>query len=256
MGRSFESDELDRPDLNKCPDCGAFFAGDNCPLCGKECPVEYRAGNRKPVKKKKRASGSSRRITFVEWYHSWWFIILMLFVAPIIGIILLATSPHKKQLKLALIAVAVVYTIVSYFGIGNIISRITNEFSEPVDTSLSREEYIAACETVSAEELYRKGDGYSEKFVSVTLVVTGKITDSEGYYGGGEYNTYYVCKDPGGSEFDILVRDCIQDSAQKFIDGDVITLYGEGAGDITIYDLDYVTHEAPCIYAAYVVLND
>ena len=30
-----DSYELDRPDLNKCPDCGCFFDGDNCPLCGK-----------------------------------------------------------------------------------------------------------------------------------------------------------------------------------------------------------------------------
>ena len=57
MGRmlgSFADDtELDRPDLNKCPDCKCYFAGDTCPLCGKVCPEEMRAGNRKPVKVKK-----------------------------------------------------------------------------------------------------------------------------------------------------------------------------------------------------------
>ena len=78
MGRmlgAFDDDvELDRPDLNKCPDCNCFFAGDNCPICGKVCPEHMRAGNRAPVKqqkKKKRSSGSGR-VTFVEWYHSWW----------------------------------------------------------------------------------------------------------------------------------------------------------------------------------------
>ena len=39
MGRMLGSfdpeDELDRPDLNKCPDCGCYFASDECPLCGK-----------------------------------------------------------------------------------------------------------------------------------------------------------------------------------------------------------------------------
>ena len=46
MGRMLGSfdpeDELDRPDLNKCPDCGCYFATDNCPLCGKVCPPEMR----------------------------------------------------------------------------------------------------------------------------------------------------------------------------------------------------------------------
>jgi hypothetical protein len=56
MGRmlgAFDSDEIDRPDLNKCPDCGCFFLQDTCPICGKLCPEEMRAGNRKPVKLKK-----------------------------------------------------------------------------------------------------------------------------------------------------------------------------------------------------------
>ena len=52
---AFDSDNNhDRPDLNKCPDCGCFFAQDHCPLCGKLCPEEMRAGNRKAVKPEKR----------------------------------------------------------------------------------------------------------------------------------------------------------------------------------------------------------
>jgi hypothetical protein len=100
LGAFDNPEELDRPDLNKCPDCECFFAGDNCPLCGKVCPEEMRAGNRKPPKKTKRRRGSSnRRVTFVEWYHSWWFIIIMLVVMPIAGIILLFTSPHRTLWK-------------------------------------------------------------------------------------------------------------------------------------------------------------
>ena len=100
MGRSFDThDELDRPDLNKCPDCGCFFAQDSCPLCGKVCPEEMRAGNRKPPKKVKQASVSDR-VTFVQWYHSWWFIVIMMFIFPIAGIALLVTSPHKKWQKI------------------------------------------------------------------------------------------------------------------------------------------------------------
>ncbi len=108
LGAFDNPEELDRPDLNKCPDCECFFAGDSCPLCGKVCPEQMRAGNRKPPKKERRRKGSSNgRVTFVEWYHSWWFIILMLFVMPIVGIILLCTSPHRTLWKV-LLTVAVV----------------------------------------------------------------------------------------------------------------------------------------------------
>lgn len=102
---SHASHELDRPDLNKCPDCRCFFEGDNCPLCGKECPEEMRAGNRAKVKpRKKKRNPNSGRVTFIPWYHSWLFIILMMFVMPIVGIILLCTSPYRTRTKIIVIA--------------------------------------------------------------------------------------------------------------------------------------------------------
>lgn len=114
LGAFDNSEELDRPDLNKCPDCLCFFAGDTCPLCGKVCPEEMRAGNRKPPKKQKRRhSTGNGRVTFVEWYHSWWFIILMMIFMPIAGIVLLITSPHKTRSKVifAVIFVAVYFIL-------------------------------------------------------------------------------------------------------------------------------------------------
>ncbi len=252
LGAFDDSNQIDRPDLNKCPDCGCFFADDVCPLCGKVCPEEMRAGNRKPVKQKKIRRSGGNRVTFVEWYHSWWFIILMLFVFPIVGIALLATSPHKRSVKLTIIVVAVVYTIVSSFGLGNIISRITNLWDKPVDTSLDRGEYIAACEVVDAESYYRAAEAYKDQYICVTLTVVEKFTDYDGYYAKEKYNTYYICRGMDGGEYEILIRDCIQDISQNFLSGDVITVYGEAAGNVTVYDMDYVTHTAPCINVAYV----
>ena len=111
MGRmlgSHGSEELDRPDLNKCPDCRCFFDGESCPLCGKICPEEMRAGNRAKVKiTKKRRSGSDR-VTFIPWYHGWLFIILMFFVMPVFGIILLCTSPYRLRTKIIVIVALVV----------------------------------------------------------------------------------------------------------------------------------------------------
>lgn len=255
MGRMLGSfgaeDELDRPDLNKCPDCGCFFAQDCCPLCGKPCPEEMRAGNRKPVKiKRNRRRGGSGRVTFIEWYHSWWFIILMLFVFPLLGIILLFTSPHKKWIKATVIGVAVVYTVASTIGLGTIFRRLTNIWDRPVDTRLSRDEYIEKCETVTPESLYRTPDTYKGEYVSTTLTVAEKVIDSDGYYSNEHYTTYYICTDSSGT-FEIMIRDCLQDGAQNFAIGDIIVIWGEGAGNCGIYDMNYNLRSHPCINVAY-----
>lgn len=254
MGRflgAYDGEEIDRPDLNKCPDCGCFFASENCPLCGKTCPEDFRAGNRKPVKKKKkRGNSSSRTVTFINWYHSWWVIILALIFFPVMGLILLLTSPHKKSLKIGIAAVAIIWGIISTFGFGNIINSITSIFDSPVDTSLAKEEYIAACEEITAEEFYRGGEEYKDKFVSFTVTVSKKIVDTE----NKKYPTYYICRDPNGYKFQIIIRDCSQDSARNYLPDDVITVYGEGAGTTTLYDYsqDYEEYIAPCLNVAYV----
>ncbi len=248
LGAFAPDNDLDRPDLNKCPDCGCFFAQNNCPLCGKECPEEMRAGNRKPVKQPKRRARTSDRVTFVEWYHSWWFMIIMMFIFPLVGIILLATSPHKRSLKIAFIAGVVLYTLLVTFGLGFIIiDKITGIWNKPVDTSLDRTEYVEACEEVTPESFYRNAGSYEGEFITLTLTVKQKVSD---YYGDDEYTTYYICEDESG-RFDIMVRDCIQDSSQNFISGDVITVYGEGAGNCYVWDGSR-DHDLPCIYVAYV----
>lgn len=257
LGAFDNPEELDRPDLNKCPDCECFFAGDKCPLCGKACPEEMRAGNRKPPKKEKpRRSSSNGRVTFVEWYHSWWFITLAMFIMPIAGIILLATSPHKKSSKITFIIIGIVYIIISTIGIGTIIGALSNIFDPPVNTSLSREEYVSRCEITDPEQFYREPDAYEGQYVSMTLTVKGIITDSDGFYSNKKYTTYYICRDATGGTFEILVRNCIQSGTKNLAVGDTVTIWGEGNGNQTVYDMDYIPHTAPCINVAYIdILN-
>ena len=253
LGAHDPEDELDRPDLNRCPDCGCFFAQTHCPLCGKECPEEMRAGNRKPIKKKKPQRGNSGRVTFIDWYHSWWFIILMLIVFPIVGIVLLITSPHKKPLKIAIVALGVLYAVVSFFGVGNIIYRVGEWIDPPVDGSLTREQYIARCEELTAEEFYRSSDSYEEQFVSVTVKVVA--TARVGGYGGVRDDIYYICQGEEGQTFLVLIRDCFLGQSQNLMIGDVITVYGEGAETSTVYDAEYNEVIAPCINGAYLELE-
>ena len=249
MGRmlgAHDSSELDRPDLNKCPDCRCFFAGDNCPLCGKECPEEMRAGNRAKVKPQKRRRGDSGRVTFVAWYHSWVCIILALLFSPLIGIILLVTSPHEKSKKITVVVIGVAWFLISTFGL-SLFSGLVGMFEKPVDTSLSREEYIERCGEVSAENYYRHSDKYKDEFVSLKLVVTERVTDTE----GRKYTTYYLCSDAEG-KYRIMVRDCSQGEQCNYARGDIVVVYGEGAGEKEIYDAQYILRSGVCVNAAYI----
>lgn len=262
MGRmlgSFDTpEELDRPDLNKCPDCNCFFAGDNCPLCGKECPEEYRAGNRKAVKPQRKKRGGSGRVTFVEWYHSWWFIVVMMFIFPIVGIILLATSPHSRGKKITFCVIAAVYMVVSFIGIGTIIGGIRSLWYSPVDTSLSKEEYLASCENVSAEDFYRSSGEYEGKFISLELTVLTSAEYYPDYFEADKYTTCYICADDRGSQFYIIIRDCSRGTAKNFLTGDRITVWGEGAESISAYggvNNEFQEYFAPTVNAAYIEID-
>lgn len=243
LGSFADDNELDRPDLNKCPDCKCYFAGDNCPLCGKVCPEEMRAGNRKAVKVKKHPNrNQSGRVTFVPWYHTWWFILLMLWSFPIVGIILLATSPYKKWL----IAVVIVGIVLTVLG-GVLIFFGDYWFSdEPVDTSLSQEQYIATCQPVTPQAYYRAPDQYIDEYVTMTLIVTDKFMDGA--------NTYYVCQDSANEKYEIYLCEYIIAGDENFAIGETITVYGEGAGLCTLYDENFDEFTVPCINVAYAVL--
>lgn len=254
MGRmlgAHDSDELDRPDLNKCPDCRCFFEGDNCPLCGKECPEEMRAGNRAKVKPpKRRRDPYAGRTVFVAWYHSWLCIILALFLSPIIGIILLATSPHRKSQKIAVIAAGVVWLLITTFGFSGVI----NLFDQPVNPFLSRESYIEKCEDVGGEEFFRNAESYSGDYLRMTLTVKGVTSDFYGVYGNEKYTTYYLCETSDG--FNVMVRDCSRDGKHNFVAGDIIVVYGQGGGNRTIYDEANPPYESPCLNGAYIILDN
>ncbi len=243
--------ENERADLNKCPDCECFFAGETCPMCGNPCPEEMRAGVRKPIKIKKQKGGSDR-VTFVQWYHSWWFIAVMILFMPVIGIILLATSPHKKLHKGIFIALALIYSVISFYGIGNIVGCVTNQLETPVDTSLSREEYIAKCTAIDAESYFRTGNSRNGDFVTVDLMIVDNAVNWDKM--NSKYPGYYLCSAPDGSSFIIIIRNCTREGDVNLIPGDVIRVYGESAKTVIVYDSNYVEYTAPCINAAFTEL--
>lgn len=255
LGAYADDQELNRPDLNKCPDCNCFFEGENCPLCGKECPEEMHAGNRPEVKakKRKRSSGTGR-VTFIDWYHSWWFIGLMIIIFPVIGIILLFTSPHERWKKILFIAIAVVYAVISTLGISNIISEVTNMFDPPVEDTLTKSEYVSKCEVITPEQFIRSNDGYKDRFVCTKLKIVRRVTYTDSFYNDKDY-LCYLCEDESGSDYKFVLRDCLLEDQQRLISGDVVTVYGEGGGECEVYDDEYNYYTLPCLNMAYIVLE-
>jgi hypothetical protein len=254
-GHYGDGDELDRPDLNKCPDCNCFFAGEKCPLCGKVCPENMRAGNRAAVKPKKHKGNSdSGKVVYLNWYYSWWFIILMMFIFPLVGIVLLITSHHDTWKKVLFGVIAAVYILFTTFGVGRFFSGFSDMFGSPVDKSLTREEYVAQCEAVTPEQICRSIDGYEDKFLCVKVRVIEKVTYLDKNYNEKDY-VCYLCEDVAGEEYKLVIRDCLLENQQRFVAGDVITVYGEGAGECEVCNTSFNHTIAPCINMAYVVLE-
>ncbi len=250
MGRAlgaYDEDELDRPDLNKCPDCGCFFATDACTLCGRICPEEMRAGHRAPVKKKKRRGGSGR-VQFIPWYHTWPAMIIISFFMPIAGIILFFTSPYSKKVKIAVAAAVIAWQVVLPMLLG-VLWPLVTEWMEgsPVNTALSRTEYEEMCTELDAEEFSRLS-GEHGAYVAMELTVIEQLPSS--WFGETNETAFYRCRGTEGTT-DIILRDCILENRQTLRAGDMVRVWGESAG-MTEFSPNYGRAEVwPCLYTAY-----
>ena len=242
MGRSlgyFDSDELDRPELNKCPDCECYFATDECPLCGKLCPEEMRAGNRAAVKKPKKRSNSTGRVQFIPIYHTWWFILIAFLFSRLAGVVLFLTSPYSKKAKI--ITVSAVVGAYVLLGVVTLLSTGLWEVffpKSPVNDDISRAEYVQLCESMTPEEFFRNA-GQEGKYVTMDLEVT--------YINASDDMTVYECYGIGGDSVVVCVVDYSLDSNKVYMAGDMIRVYGECAGLITFDDKS----TAPVLYMAY-----
>ena len=239
----------DYPHLNKCPDCETFFADLTCPLCGKICPEEMRAGNRKPPKQKWEDpySRGGNRVQFLPWYYSTWFIILMLVIFPLVGIILLWTGPWKKKWKIITTAVLVAWTVLPYvfaFAL-HILYGVFGGERITVNLSTPREEYVELCQQADVDVvgIFRNPDDFANSFVEMTVTV-GDVFQN---YNADEYRWYYRCTaEVDGREYTFLVRDFRGEGSPNLTTGDRITLYGQVMGNVEV-DTYEETLRGPCI---------
>ena len=252
LGFFAEDRERDFPELNKCPDCETFFADANCPLCGKECPEEFRAGNRKPIKQKKhrRPSGNGR-VQFVPWYHTVWFIVLMLFVQPIIGLILTWTGVWKTHWKI-IVTLLVILPYILLIG-GGMITAIVDNYAEteiPINLEISDEDYRAFCVKPDVETLYRNSNEKVGEYVCMDLTV---VAFTSTYYYTPDVNyreaNVYLCHITQGERIlEFFVVDYRQQDQKRLAIGDKITIWGEVAGEIEAGE----NVSLPAIYARFI----
>ncbi|MBO7274529.1 MAG: hypothetical protein J6V22_06705 [Clostridia bacterium] len=256
LGFFAEDRERDFPELNKCPDCETFFADANCPICGKECPEEFRAGNRKPIKQKKyRRSQGNGRVEFVPWYYSAWFIVLMLIFVPIVGLILMWNSHWKTHWK-AIATGALVFFYLFGGIIGGFVMNLFYDFNntEPaINLEMSEADYKTACSVPNAEALYRNCNAHKGYYLCMELTV-GEISDTY-YYDSednyGEANVYLCYVQNGDIRLEFFVADYRQENITRLAVGDKITVWGEVAGEIS----SGTTSNRPAIYARFIDLQ-
>ena len=248
MGRNlgyYDSDELDRPELNKCPDCECYFASEACPLCGKICPEEMRAGNRAAVKPQKRRDNSSGRVQFIPWYHTWPCILIAFCFMPLVGIILFFTSPHPRKTKIIVSCVAGgIYLLLMALMVGSHFWYWSQQSKSPVNVDLTRAEYVERCGEMTVERFYREIPEEGT-FVTMEVAVVSRHVDD---YNGA---VYYLCRSPGGGSACIYIRDCNLEKSANYLPGDVLRVYGESAGEEVSFWEDAAAGSYPCLYVAY-----
>ena len=252
LGFFAEDRERDFPELNKCPDCETFFADANCPLCGKECPEEFRAGNRKPIKQKKhrRPSGNGR-VQFVPWYHTVWFIVAMLIIQPIIGLILTWTGVWKTHWKI-IVTLLVILPYILLIGSG-IITAIVDSYTEteiPINLEISEEDYRASCIKPDVEAFYRNSNEKVGEYVCMDLTV---VAFASTYYYNSDVNyreaNVYLCHiNQGERTLEFFVVDYRQQDQKRLAIGDKITIWGEVAGEIEAGE----NVSRPAVYARFI----
>lgn len=261
LGFFAEDRERDYPELNKCPDCETFFADTNCPICGKECPEEFRAGNRKPVKQKKHhRTQNNGRVQFVPWYHSTWFIVAMMILFPIVGLILMWTGHWKQHWKIVGTVILVFFYL---FGgiLGGIVMNLIygfNDFEPPINTSITEEEYRAACTSPDIETLYRQSNESIGAFVrlnvTVSEVAASYYYDMDVTY--SEADVYLCFAEVNGKTLEFFVVDYRQENQTKLAVGDSINVWGEVAGEIeSTASRNGASVKLPAIYARFIDLQ-
>ncbi len=256
LGYFSEDVQVDFPELNKCPDCETFFQSLTCPLCGKVCPEEMRAGNRKRVKqKKKKRSGGSGRVQFEPWYHNLWFIIAMLVVFPIVGFILLWQSNRGKGWKIGLSLAAIAPYLLTF--VMTAIGVLSGWFGwlQPDIPDMPKDAYMASCVQIDAEDYYRTPAAYVGQNISLELTVVSKQrSETSDVY---DYADYYECRaDVNGKEFRFWVWDCrAEENPVNLAAGDHIMVFGVAENNETVFFQNGGSAKYPCIQGFYISLQ-
>ena len=160
----------------------------------------------------------------------------------------------KKKWKIAVTVGAVLITVLPYLVIFGITLLGIGNRDAPVDLSLSREEYVAACETVDPSAFYRDPWGCEGDFLSFDVEIVGVHYAVEDFGGREKFYTAHV--KVGDSSAVILLWDYQPEGeGLNFVPGDRVTVYGQSAG-MKGLQTESTSFEAACLGLRYARLAE
>ena len=120
------------------------------------------------------------------------------------------------------------------------------------EKKISREEYIESCQTIKFETLARNPDKYKGKKVKITGEV---IQVSEGLFDGVDLRVNMTKNEYDFWEDTIYVEYSYDESEDKILEDDIITIYGEVYGSYSYVSILGSKITLPKVDAEYIVIN-
>lgn len=176
------------------------------------------------------------------------------FLGVIFCIIAIATSKKnntKKGLSIAGLIIGLIWLVISFvFGFALLFSS-GDTLSDEIK-NMTMDEFMASCETMEYEELFRNIDKNNGKYLKFKGEIQQVVSD-------GEYSSEYlisVTEDEYGFWNDniyvVLPRDYIDD---KFLEDDIVTFYGECIGSYNYTSILGESIEVPKMVVPYMYLD-
>lgn len=120
-----------------------------------------------------------------------------------------------------------------------------------------KQEYMSSCNSYSYEEIFRNAEDYFGE----NAVFTGKIVQVMEANGGTVFrinvtlDQYGIYDDTIYVEWTDVAKDSDPEAENRFLEDDIVTIYGMLAGTKSYETVMGATNTIPSMYAEYIVLN-
>ena len=226
--------EIDNPNLNKCPNCGALTDSNICPICKTRIPINMMSGNRRSI-----IYNRDNRI-YCQYCGS----------DNPIGYYKCNVCGRKRQTKKALISLLFILIIIEALLITSLLSYIQNEGLNSNSSNVNKQTYqnnnIEEDSTNTSSELDSQTIDYYKSLCSdidyITLArnpeshkgefltVTGKVIQVMDNNGSFDLRMDITEGSYGIWDDTIYATVTANSNGERILEGDIIKIYGICAG--------------------------